>query len=75
MSKARKQMRRNDHTKLAKFDGEGIMRECAHPPCKEKTTDQFCIACSLQIGALGKPPGEGKRGVANGKGGRRIYSY
>ena len=50
----------------AQIAPEGELRECAHPPCRTQTTDQFCIAHSLQAGVFARrfdgAPVYGKRG-------------
>ena len=45
---------------------EGAMRECAHPPCKTKTTAQFCIEHSVMVGTFNKIDGNRFNHVAPG---------
>ena len=52
-----KNLRNHGAHRSTHIGDEGAMRECAHPPCRTKTTAQFCVVHALMVGTFNKIDG------------------
>ena len=60
----------------AKMQPQGLLNQCQHVGCETKTSAQFCIAHSLEIGRLAQPPQPvARRKRGNGKTGNRLFAW